>query len=466
MSFAARAAGWSGLVAACGAIASGCGTAAVDVPSSAPRSQVLRPATPPAGRTARASYAPWPSFGHDAQHSGSAPVDGPTSGAVRWRRRLEGPVVPGPVVDRGGVAYAASNGGVLHAIDIRNGRDRWKFDGGSTYGSDLSTSPLITPSGLVIWPGPDDAVVALTPAGRVAWKVGLDSPGLSPALAPDGSIVLGDTSGTLRALAPPGATGTPATRWKLDLGSTSYGSPAIAADGTVYTTVDTDLIAVRDGRMLWRVSAGDISEVSPAIAPDGTIVFAANDDVVYGVRPDGTVRWKHDLGALTYSSPTATRDGLVYIGDHRGFVTALSAATGKPVLRVLGLGRTSALRSVGVWAQPIVDARHNVYFGTRPGHVYGFDVRGRRLFDIDAGATVDSYPALAADGTLLVGRERRIGVDGRPRVDVEEPVAADVEPVDVSGPRSEVDVVPRVDDRLRPDADRAQRAAAPEPQDA
>ena len=29
----------------------------------------------------------------------------------------------------------------------------------------------------------------------------------------------------------------------------------------------------------------------------------------------------------------------------------------------------------------------------------------RRLFDIDAGATVDSYPALAADGTLLVGTE-------------------------------------------------------------
>ena len=29
----------------------------------------------------------------------------------------------------------------------------------------------------------------------------------------------------------------------------------------------------------------------------------------------------------------------------------------------------------------------------------------RRLFDIDAGATVDSYPALAADGTLLVGAE-------------------------------------------------------------
>ena len=86
-------------------------------------------------------------------------------------------------------------------------------------------------------------------------------------------------------------------------------------------------------------------------------------------------------------------------------MTALDASSGRPVLRVLGLGRTATRRSVGVWTQPVVDAEHNVYFGTRPGHLYGFDVRGRRLFDVDAGATVDSYPALAADGTLLVGTE-------------------------------------------------------------
>lgn len=115
--------------------------------------------------------------------------------------------------------------------------------------------------------------------------------------------------------------------------------------------------------------------------------------------------WRHRLKILTYSSPSATRDGLIYIGDHLGFVTALDAASGKAVSRVLGLGPKPGRRSVGVWTQPIVDRDHSVYFGTRSGHVYGFDARGQRLFDLDVGVTIDSYPALAADGTLLVGTE-------------------------------------------------------------
>lgn len=256
-----------------------------------------------------------------------------------------------------------------------------------------------------MWPGPDSTVFALDRAGRRQWSRRVDGQPLSPALAPDGTIIVGDRSGSLRALRPSGDGSEPKTLWKLDLGSTSYGSPAIADDGTVYTTVDEDLVAVRDGEQLWRVPSGDLSEVSPAITPEGTIVFSSNDGIVYGVSPEGRVLWRHKLKILTYSSPSATRDGLVYIGDHLGFVTALDATSGKPVSRVLGLGPMPGRRSVGVWTQPIVDQDHNVYFGTRSGHVYGFDAGGKRLFDIDVGTTVDSYPALAADGTLLVGTE-------------------------------------------------------------
>jgi len=35
----------------------------------------------------------------------------------------------------------------------------------------------------------------------------------------------------------------------------------------------------------------------------------------------------------------------------------------------------------------------------------GFAASGRRMFDVDTGATVDSNPALAGDGTLLIGSE-------------------------------------------------------------
>lgn len=37
------------------------------------------------------------------------------------------------------------------------------------------------------------------------------------------------------------------------------------------------------------------------------------------------------------------------------------------------------------------------------GHIYGFGTSGHQLFDLNAGGKFDSYPALAPDGTLLVG---------------------------------------------------------------
>ena len=387
---------------------SGCGDRSRDQPAGkravrAPTTRQPDHGTP--GAPLRPGDAAWPGFGRDAAHSGAAAVSGPRTARVRWRRRLEGPVVPGPVVGRDGLVVAASNGGVLHGIDLRTGADRWRLDAHATYGSDLSTTPLITGDGLILWPGPANALIAVDASGRERWRLQFGGEPRSPALTPDGSLVVGDAAGGLTAFARPSAERAPQRRWHLQLGTTSYSSPAVGSDGTVYTTVDRDLVAVRDGMVRWRTSAGDISETSPAITPAGLIVFSANDDVIRALTPAGRPVWSYAIGALTYSSPAVTRDGLVLFGDHLGRVTTLDGATGKLLAQVHGLARTPTLRSVGVWTQPIVDARHDVYFGTRPGHIYGFSARGRRLLDIDTGATVDSYPALAADGTLLVGSE-------------------------------------------------------------
>lgn len=387
-----------------GALIAGCGGQA---PSSPPRfdaEHAVAPRRALTGAPAARSYAPWPSFGHDPSHTGASQVVGPQSARIRWRRRLEGPVVPGPVVGRGGVVYAASNGGVLHALDLRTGRDRWTFDGGGSYGSDLSTVPAILPDGTILWPGPRSTLFALDRAGRLLWRETLPGQPLSPALTPGGDVIVADASGTVQQMALGARGQQPRRVWRVDAGDTSYAGPAVRGD-TVYTTVDDALVAIRAGRIQWRVRAGAISEVSPAVTPDGTIVFGANDGIQYGVAPGGEVRWRHRSGALTYSSSAATRDGLVYFGDHHGFVNVLDGRSGRLVARPLALGRSAARRSVGIWTAPVVDARHDVYFGTRPGHIYGFAASGRRLLDIDTGATVDSNPALASDGTLLIGSE-------------------------------------------------------------
>lgn len=368
------------------------------VPVRAPR------LTPPPAR----AYTPWPEFGHDPQHTGSAPVRGPQDGTVRWRRKLEGPVVPGPAIARDGTVYAASNGGVLHALDPATGKDRWTFDGGGAYGSDLSTVPLVLRDGTVLWPGPDQTLFALTPQGRERWRLRFDATVLSPALGADGTVYVTDMAGGLRALDV--SAERPRTRWSLSLGSgTSYASATVGPDGMVYGAVDRHLVAVRDagasGRQRWRFSARSIIEVSPAVGPDGTVVLGTNDQFEYGIGPDGKERWRVPRNSLTYSSAAVTRAGVAYYGDHRGALNVVDARDGTVLARHVGQAQTKARGDVGVWTAPAIDREGSVYFGTSVGHVYGFSAQGVRLFDVDTGSTVDSYPALGADGTLYVGSE-------------------------------------------------------------
>lgn len=139
---------------ACGALVAvlslvGCASTAPGGPE-----QTL-PAGFPAAAPGTVSWAPWPSALHDARHSGAATTDGPRTGTVRWRRRLEGAVTPGPVVGADATVYVSSNGGVLHALDPADGADRWTYDSGTVAGplvGDLSVSPLVLPDHTVLFP--------------------------------------------------------------------------------------------------------------------------------------------------------------------------------------------------------------------------------------------------------------------------------------------------------------------------
>lgn len=360
----------------------------------------------PVGRGQDLATTAWPSAFGDARHSSPTPARGPQTGHELWRRVLEGAVVPGPVIGVDGSVLAASNGGVLHALDPATGADRWAYDGGGAYGSDLSTSAAVLADGTILWPGPGQRLHALSAKGRLLWTEQLDGFVLSPAVH-GGRVYVADNAGTLLALDVPAA-GPPHRAWRLKIGSGGFSSPAVAPDGTVYVAADTTVMAVRDrgdrADVRWTFRTRDTIEVSPAVTADGTVVVGTNNDVQYGLRPDGTVRWTYDRGDWTYSS-TVARDGRVWFGDHLGRVDVLDGRTGTLVHTALGLpkaqGRTSA--GTGIWTAPLVDAVQDVYVGSAAGHVYGFGPDGARLWDADVGGIVAGYPALTADGTLLIG---------------------------------------------------------------
>ncbi len=149
------------LGAACVVILAGCGSAASTPLSAARTIHAARTIDVAGSRPLRGRGAGWSTFLHGPLRFRAADVRGPLS-AVRWRRQLEAPIVPGPVT-LGKIAYVASDGGVLHAIDVGSGADRWSFDGRGAYGSDLSTAPTVLGDGVVLWPGPRHRLFALTP---------------------------------------------------------------------------------------------------------------------------------------------------------------------------------------------------------------------------------------------------------------------------------------------------------------
>ena len=298
-----------------------------------------------------------------------------------------------------GTIYAASAGGVLHALDPADGHDRWAFDAHAFYGSDLTTSPALLGDGLVLWPGPASKLYVLDTSGHLVTTVARSGTVLSPTVVGPADFYLADMSGELSAYRLEGTA--LVQRWTIDLGDQSYGSPVVALDGSLRQTVDSSVVAVQDGGdravELWRFSAHDISEVTAGVAPDGTTVFGTNDGAAYGIGPGGDERWKVDLGTLTYSSPAVTPDGTAYFGDNNGVVRVVRTSDGAVQRRIQA--RAAGKRDESsLWSSPVVDGRGDVYYGTRDGYVYGYAADGRQLWALPAGAAVYSTGALTADG--------------------------------------------------------------------
>ncbi|BEP11899.1 hypothetical protein acdb102_02100 [Acidothermaceae bacterium B102] len=351
----------------------------------------------------------WPEAMHDAGHSGTAAVRGPQTGRVRWTRKLIGSATPGPVVTADGDILAATNDGVLHALDARTGADLWTFDSGNRNGTDLSVSPAVLPSGVIVWPAPGNSLLGLSPTGRLLWRLSLHGGPTSPAIAADG-VVIGDSAGWIYAIRVPVA-GPATITWSLAVGTGSYGSVALGR-GVIFQSVTDGVVALSaDGHLRWRRSLPAPVEVSPAATSDGGVVVGAGGTMEYGLDGSGHVRWQHDRRAETYSSPVVTSDGLTAFGDHAGIVTVLDAVTGHLEARYPLLGHRQYPRTIGIWSSPVVDRDHDLYVASFQGHVQGFAADGRRLFDLDTGVAVDSYPAMTADGGLVVA-----GADGTVRL--------------------------------------------------
>jgi outer membrane protein assembly factor BamB len=187
--------------------------------------------------------------------------------------------------------------------------------------------------------------------------------------------------------------------WRTPVGQIS-GVPAISEQGVIYVGAASPVEEMfhafdRAGEVSWAYqSEFHVVESSPIIGPDGTIYLAASSPLGPGgalaaLNPDGSEKWRYDVGSGLPFSPALGHDGTVYVGADNGTLYALD--------RVAGLKWQMALGAVN--SSPAVGGDGTLYIGA--GGSY-------QALNPDDGSQVWAFAPAAgeADCTPSVGRER------------------------------------------------------------
>ena len=203
---------------------------------------------------------------------------------------------------------------------------------------------------------------------------------------------------------------------------------------------DSNLYALgaKDGKLAWKVQTEGYVHATPAVV-DGVAYIAGCDEILRGIRiSDGVEVLKMPFGAYTGASP-AVVDGRAYYGTYENDVLAVDLKAKKIVWsykhpersfpfysspavlgdRVIVGGRDKMVHALdsktgkALWtfatgarvdSSPVV-AGGLAYIGSNDGKLYVLDVAtGKSVFQFEAGGPLSASPALAS-GRLVIGSQ-------------------------------------------------------------
>lgn len=245
------------------------------------------------------------------------------AGAIVWKIDLDGEADSGATFAKDGTIVFAAGSQVLAA---RKGGDlAWRFSAkGKVY-----TAPAITDDGLVVFGSQDDRAYALRSDGTLVWSVDLggDVDG-APAIADDGAIYVGTDKGEIVRLDAKGN-----VAWRTDVGGFVRGVLSVARNGDVlagtYGPVPRVVRVAPDGvlRGAFAIHGTGAREFGihggPLEDEAGTLYFGAQDDAVYAIATDGTVRFRFRTGADVDAPLTLLADGTLAVPCEDGTLTLL-----------------------------------------------------------------------------------------------------------------------------------------------
>ena len=363
---------------------------------------------------AQLANSPWPMLHHDARHTGQSPYVGPQTNTLKWKQRIGYPKAS-PTIGAGGVVYIGSKF-TVYAFNPENGQWLW-----SSVDHNLRRNAItIDIWGRLYFGSRDNRLNSLDSNldGDLVWDYRIANDGdvnTSPVIAPNpffGKPVLyaiGTWNGMIHAFDPDpaldGGNSDNRLLWTTNTYNNSYSSPAVGADGTVYSAAGGKLWAVGpNGVEKWAEKVGRATRfTSPAIAADGHIYIGSSDGLSK-VAPNGAVLWTFPVTGRVSSTPAIANDGTIYIGSvglpstAGQFYAVNPNGSEKWHFEPPSRHRFMASPAIGADGTVYTAAGDTVYAFTSTGNVlWTYQVDGRTIF---------SSPAIGANGALYIGAGR------------------------------------------------------------
>ncbi|MEX2661951.1 MAG: PQQ-binding-like beta-propeller repeat protein, partial [Vicinamibacterales bacterium] len=234
---------------------------------------------------AQAPAASWPQF------RGSSNLVGTTAAALPAQLKVQWTYDAGDAIDSSaaivdGVVYVGSATGELHAVNLADGKGKWKYQGSAD-------------------------------------GIGESSPAVA-----NGIVYIGDLAGVVHAVDAKTGKGV----WTFKTGSEVKSSPVVVGDKVLIGSYDANLYALgaKDGKLAWKVQTEGYVHATPAVV-DGIAYITGCDEILRGIRvADGKEVLTLSSGAYTGASP-AILNGRAYYGTYENEVLAVDL-TGKKVL--------------------------------------------------------------------------------------------------------------------------------------
>jgi outer membrane protein assembly factor BamB len=151
-----------------------------------------------------------------------------------------------------------------------------------------------------------------------------------------------------------------------------------------------------NGTLKWKYGTGsECGGAGATVGDDGTIYFGNLHGYLNAVNPNGTRKWRRDLGKNIFSSPSITEEGNIIIGCYDDYVYSFKPENGSQNWKI----------KVGNWvgSSPVIDKYGVIYLGTVSGWFYAINPNGTLKWRYKTLDALFTSAAIDENGTIYIG---------------------------------------------------------------